>query len=225
MRHRTWVLLLPGLLVAAACWHGVAPLKGDPAPAAMPPVALPQRPYQLVFDWAYSDDSFRANGDGVARVLPPNRVRLDFFLRNGSSGGYAILIGDSLFVPGMDAAERVIPPVPMLWAAFNRLAIPSERDTTAVQRGSQLTVDLGNFRGIDASSADGTAWRITFSGTQLARLDRIDKKRIVESVVTDVGTDGKGIRYFHERAHRRLTIVAGDTTWVTGFGDDIWQRQ
>jgi hypothetical protein len=178
---------------------------------------------QLQFTWVYGDDAFSATGDGAVRVKGPDRARLDFFLKNGSAGGYAILIGDSVTVPGGDVASR-LPPAPILWAALHRLALPATRDTVARMDGDTLRVDMGTLRGGDATKADGEAWRLTFGGTRLARVDRIDKGRIIESMWRERGTKGETIRYNHESAHRRLTIVLGDTTWVQGFDDVIWRR-
>src|SRR5690554_781557 len=95
---------------ALSCAPHITPITGVPAPPTLRRVRLPARPMQLMFDWNDQDDSFAANGDGVARVLPPERARFDFFLRNGNAGGYAILWDDSIFVPGPDVAKRLLPP-------------------------------------------------------------------------------------------------------------------
>lgn len=211
-------------LAATGCLRGVPALRGTPTVVSLPPVELPRRPMQLQFTWVYGDDAFSANGDGVVRVAPPARARLDFFLRNGSAGGFAILDGDSLYVPGAAVAERLMPPAPMLWAALHRLALPATRDTVARTDGDSLRIDMGTFRSGDARSADGRAWRLTFGGKRLARVDRIEKGRIIESMVREHGTNGERIRYYHEEAHRRLTIVLADTTWVEGFDAAIWRR-
>jgi hypothetical protein len=212
------------LLAVAGCVRAVRPLRGTPVPTRMPAVELPRRPMQIRFTWVYGDDAFSANGDGVVRTTSPDRARLDFFLRNGSAGGYAILIRDSVYVPGADMTRKLLPPVPMLWAALNRLSLPPTPDTVARMQAETLFVDLGTLRGGDASKAVGEAWRLAFAGNRLMRADRIDKGRVVESMSRQVGADGETIRYNHESAHRRLTIVLGDTTWVERFDEAIWRR-
>jgi hypothetical protein len=179
---------------------------------------------QVRFTWVYGDDAFSGNGDGVVRTQSPDRARLDFFLKNGSAGGFAVLVGDSVYVPGADMTRQLLPPLTMLWAALNRLAVPSTPDTVARMKDDTLFVDMGTLRGGDASKAQGEAWRLAFAGNRLVRVDHIDKGRIIESMSRQRATDGETIRYNHETAHRRLTIVLADTTWVQGFDEAIWRR-
>jgi hypothetical protein len=180
---------------------------------------------QLQFTWVYGDDAFSASGDGVVRVRAPDRARLDFFLKNGSAGGYAILRGDSVIVPGGDVASKMMPAATMMWAALHRLVLPATRDTVARIDGDTLRVDMGTLRGGDATRAEGEAWRLAFAGSRLASVERIDKGRVIEAMSRQRGTNGETIRYNHETAHRRLTIVIGDTTWVEEFDEVIWRRQ
>ena len=51
---------------------------------------------RIRFTWAYADLDVKGRGDGVARVAPPDSVRLDLFLAGGNSGGRAVLIDDEL---------------------------------------------------------------------------------------------------------------------------------
>lgn len=222
---KTRQLLAVVLLGTTAACMRVSPLQGTPTVAKLPPVQLPARPMQLLFTWVYGDDAFSANGDGVVRVLPPDRARLDFFLKNGTAGGFAVLDGDSVFVPGADMTRRLLPPAPMLWAALHRLDLPAAPDTVARQDGDTLRVDIGSFRNGDATSAVGGAWRLAFADNRLVRLERIDKGRVIEAMSRQPGPDGETIRYYHEAAHRRLTIVLADTVWVEGFDDTIWHRR
>jgi len=212
------------LTLLASCAPAVRPLSGTPTPAVLPPVQLPARPMQLRFTWNYSDDSFNANGEGAVRVQPPDRARLDFFLNNGVAGGYAILIGDSLTIPGPELVRRFLPPPPLLWAALGKPALPPSSDTTARIDGDTLRVDMGELRGGDARNADGRAWRLAFAGTRLARVERIEGGKVVEWVSRTPDAGGETIRYNHETARRALTIVVNDTMWVEGFDDAIWRR-
>ena len=141
------------------------------------------------------------------------------------AGGYAILVGDSLFVPGVDLVKRLLPPVPLLWSSLGRLALPPTRDTTARIDGDTLRADLGVLRGRDASGADGRAWRLAFAGTTLARVERIENGKVIEWMSRRRGADGQWqLEYVHERGKRRLAIAVTDTTTVEGFDDAIWRR-
>jgi hypothetical protein len=211
---------------AAACASPAArPLVGAPTVAVLPPTALPATPTVLRFTWTYKDETFEANGDGAVRVLGPDRARLDFFLRNGMAGGYAILIGDTLLVPGIDLVKRMLPPVPLLWASLGRLAVPATRDTVARVDGDTLRADLGSLRGQDASAADGRAWRLAFAGRHLTRVDRIEDGKVIESLTRARGERGTSqVQYIPERGKRRLSIAVTDSSTVEGFDEAIWRR-
>ncbi len=224
-RSRRLLAALSMLLSVASCTPSAPPLRGAPSTAAFPPAELPDRPQQLRFSWTYKDETFEANGDGVVRHTPRDKARLDFFLKNGMAGGYAILVGDSLIVPGIDLVRRFLPPVPLLWATLGRLALPASPDTVARLDGDTLRVDLGNLRGRDASVANGRAWRISFGGRALGRVDRIEGGKVVEWVSRRRNTSGQWeLQYVHEQSRRRLGIVVLDTTVVEGFDDAIFRK-
>ncbi len=212
-------------MLAANCTRSARGLGGVPASSTLPPTALSPRPQQLRFTWSYQDETFEANGDGVVRAMAPDRARLDFFLKNGMAGGYAILVGDSLTVPGIDLVRRFLPPVPLLWATLGRLAVPSTRDTVARIEGDTLRADLGVLERGDASQADGRAWRVAFAGTTLVRVARIENRKVVEWITRQRGATGQWeLRYVHERAKRRLRISVTDTLSVEGFDEAIWRK-
>lgn len=211
--------------LAAACTPSARVLRGTATHATLPPTRLSAKPTLIKFTWTYKDETFEANGDGVVRVGPPDRARLDFFLKNGMTGGYAILLRDSLEVPGIDLIRRFLPPVPLLWSALGRLALPSTRDTVVRVDGDTLRADLGDLHGRDASTAAGPAWRLAYVGTTLARVERIEGGRIIEWVTRRRNNLGQwDLQYAHEGARRRLGISVTDTTTVEGFDDAIWRR-
>ncbi len=209
----------------AACSPAARPLRGARAIPLLPATALSAIPQRLQFEWRYTDETFEANGDGVVRVQGPARARLDFFLRNGMAGGYAILVDQELTVPGVDLVKRLLPPVPLLWATLGRVALPPTPDTVARVENDTLRVDLGVLKGADASKADGRAWRLTFAGSVLSRADRIEGGRLIEWISRERGRNGQWqLLYVHERGKRRLAITMTDTTTVEAFDDAIWRR-
>jgi len=217
------IALLSALM--GACAPAARPLVGSPTRAVLPPTAMAAGSQILRFTWTYKDETFEANGDGAVRAQAPDRARLDFFLKNGMAGGYAILVGDSLTVPGVDLVKRLLPPVPLLWSSLGRLALPPTQDTTARIDGDTLRADLGALRGRDASGADGRAWRLAFGGTALARVERIEDGKVIEWMSRRRGANGQWqLQYVHERGKRRLAIAVTDTTTVEGFDDAIWRR-
>jgi hypothetical protein len=217
--------LVAALVVPVACAPAARRLEGAPVPAVLPRAELSGRPTLLRFTWSYKDETFEANGDGAVRVHGPERARLDFFLRNGMAGGYAILIGDTLTVPGIDLVRRLLPPVPLLWASLGRLALPATADTAARSRGDTLWADLGRLRGTDATGADGRAWRVAFTGLWLGRVERIENGKLIEWMSrTRTGDGPLQLQYVHERGKRRLSIAVNDSSFVESFDDAIWRR-
>lgn len=217
-------LLAAVIATGTACAPAIRPLTGELARNELPTTALDGRPHQLRFDWRYADETFEARGEGVVRVLAPDRARLDFFLTNGLAGGYAILIGDSLHIPGADLVRRVLPPPPLLWAALGQLRVPASVDTVVRRRGDTLFADLGQFRGRDAAQAEGRAWRVHFMERSLAQVEHVVDGRRIEQVVRQRDDGRWRVEYLHPRARRRLDIVVTDTSFVERFDDAIWRR-
>jgi hypothetical protein len=212
MRYTSVALLLLLFLALSAivgCAPKAPPLRGTIAPARLPDAELPPVHRRLVFQWSYSDNDFRMRGEGVARVAPPDSVRLDLFVSGGLGGGRAFLIDDELRTVGEEKVQRLLPPVPLLWASLGRLKVPAASDTAARVDADTLRVDIGvNPR-----------WRTTFLGTQLRRLELIENEKVPQWVSRDsVGN----VRYEHARAHRRLEITITRADTVSGFDASIW---
>ena len=199
-----------GLFVLDACAPRAGSLTGTPAPARFPSAELPRGNQRIVFRWDYVDQALAAKGEGVARVTSPDSVRMDFFLDGGLGGGYAIVIGDSISTPGGDQVRRYLPPVSLLWAALGRLAVPALPDTVAKVDGGALRADIGR----------NPAWRVTFIGDRLTRLERIVDGRRLEWV----SRDGADIRYQNERSSRSLTLKISSSNEAPPFDPAIWRR-
>lgn len=196
-------------LAASACAPRVRPLVGTPVVARLPDSSLPPGHTRLVFRWEYGDPIFSARGEGVARIAPPDSVRLDFFADGGMGGGYAILIGDRLSTPANDDARRYLPPVPLLWAALGRLQVTGE-DTTARLAGDTLQADIGK----------DPVWRAAFTGASLVSLQRIEGNRLRENV----RRDSTVVAYRNFGARRRLTLTIQRRIADPPFDEAIWHR-
>ena len=199
------------LLTAAGCAPRLRPLTGAPGPARLPAAELAPGHRRVVFTWEMRDPDFHVRGEGVARLAAPDSARLDFFLGGGLGGGRAVLIGQSIRAPGGDLVRRLIPPAPLLWAALGRLALPPARDTTVHVDGVVLRADVGA----------PPAWRVTFRGDTLVRLDRVSGDRVAEWV--ERSTPDR-VRYRHESARRELTLVVQRVAEETSpFDATIWR--
>jgi hypothetical protein len=196
-------------LALVGCAPRLKPLVGDLTPVAMPRPEMPRGHHQLFFDWEYADQDMKGNGNGVARVASPDSARLDFFLAGGFIGGNAVLIRDSLQLPGIDMFRRLIPPPPLLWALLGRSAFPVTRDTAVSRDGVLLRADLGK----------PVQWRATFRSDSLVRLERVDGDRVVEWIEH---LPGRRIAYRQESARRSLKLQITMVESVEGFDASIW---
>ena len=188
----------------------VGVLPGAAAPLQqLPKGTLSYGRRQMQFDWELHDGDIIARGDGVARIASPDSVRMDFFVAGGFGSGAAILIGDSLQVPGPDFTRRLVPPRPLLWAALGRVDLPALRDTLVRVDGAVLRADIG----------EPVNWRATFHGDTLTRLERVEGGRLQEWV--ERSADQK-VQYRNESARRTLSLVIQRTDAVAPFDPSIW---
>jgi hypothetical protein len=175
----------------------------------IPPTRLPPGYRRLIFGWEYKERVYSARGDGVARIAPPDSVRIDLFLENGNSGGFVILIGDSITALAQDEARRSLPPAPLLWATLGVVRVFAT-DTIARQDGDTLRIEIGN---------DPT-WRMTFAGQWLGRMERIVNGRVEQLVER---RDSTRVVYRQPGAGRTLVLNLRRSIPETGFDAAIWR--
>lgn len=166
--------------------------------------------HRIVFNWEFSDRDMTGRGEGVARIAYPDSARLDFFLAGGFGGGAALLIGDSVVVPGVDLVRRVVPPPTLLWASLGRIALPNLPDTVIKAEGSLLRADIGR----------PVEWRLTFRGDTIVRAERVAAGRVVEWMER---SDPTHIRYRDEGSRRSLQLSITRTEQVSEFDASIWR--
>jgi hypothetical protein len=163
----------------------------------------------MVFDWRYEDPDLQTRGEGALRTAAPDSARLDLFLEGGLGTAVAILIGDGVRAPGPNAVRKLIPPAPLLWAAMGRLAVPPAADTTARLDGDTLRVDIGR----------GDVWRLTVANGVLARLERIEGGRIIQSVRR---ADATHVRYYDANGRRSLELTVTRMDHNVELDSSIW---
>lgn len=209
MRFLTLALLAASTL-GAACGPKVGVLSGTAPAARLPRTELPPVHRRIRFAWAYSDLDVRGRGDGVARIAPPDSVRLDLFLAGSSAGGRAILIDDDLRAPGGPMVRSFLPPPPMLWAALGHLHVPATTDTTVRVDGDTVRADIGR----------DPRWRVTFVEGDLRRLELIEGDRLQQWVER---TADQKVTYRHLRANRSLDLSVVRVDTVPRFDATIWR--
>lgn len=208
-----FVRLAAAAAVAAASACASAPLAGPltgvPVAVGVPDTRLAPGYRRLIFGWEYKERLGSARGEGVARIAPPDSVRIDLFLDNGNSGGFVILIGDSLTAMTRDEARRSLPPEPLLWAALGVVRVTAA-DTVARQDGDTLRVEIGR---------DPT-WRMAFGSRTLGRMERISGGRIEQMVEHG---DSTRVVYRQPAAGRSLVLTIRRVIPEPGFDAAIWR--
>jgi hypothetical protein len=164
---------------------------------------------RIIFGWEYKERVFSARGDGSARIAPPDSVRIDLFLDNGTSGGHVILIGDSLTALAQDEARRSLPPEPMLWATLGVVRVTAP-DTVVRQDGDTLRVEIGR----------DPIWRLAFAARRLHRMERITGGRIEQTVERG---DSTRVVYRQPAAGRSLVLTIRRVIPEAGFDAAIWR--
>ena len=196
-------------LAASACAPRARPLIGTPSPERkLPVIQIPFGHRRLVFRWDYEENALIARGEGAARIASPDSARVDLFLNGGIAIGRAILIGSTLRATNQEQIEKFLPPPPMLWAAFGRLAIPALPDTVVTMEGDVLHADIGR----------PATWRVTIANNRLMQLARISGGRIVEMVTRDTG----GRLLYEVPGRRKLWLGITRDEEVPAFDASIW---
>jgi hypothetical protein len=180
-----------------------------PAPErALPDVQPPFGHRRIVFRWDYEENALIARGEGAVRFSSPDSARVDLFLSGGIGVGSAILIGNSIRATNQAQIERFLPPPPMMWAAFGRLALPALPDTVLTVDGEVLHADIGR----------PAAWRVTIKGNRIMQLARLSGGRIVELVTRDDG----GRLLYEVPGRRKLWLGITRDEEVPAFNASIW---
>lgn len=147
----------------AACPGRPGPLIPEPlAPVARDTAdawartTTPPRTVAIRFRWKYRDERLSGGGRGTARIAPPDSLRLDYVAMLGFASGAGVVIGDSVVWADPSADfRRMVPAVPMLWAALGTVRPPVADAAVAGRR-----------------DGDGWRWRFTAGADTLEYVTR-----------------------------------------------------
>lgn len=196
-------------LTLTGCAPRARPLEGTPTPERkLPAIEIPAGHRRIVFRWDYEENALIAKGEGAARIASPDSARVDLYLNGGIIVGRAILIGNTIRASNQAQIEKFLPPPPMMWAAFGRLAIPALPDTVVTMEGDVLHADIGR----------PAAWRVTIANNRVMQLSRISGGRIVEMVTRDNG----GRLLYEVPGRRKLWLGITRDEEVPAFDASIW---
>jgi hypothetical protein len=209
---RAGILLMAAFGLSACRPPRLTPLMGDVVPASrLPRAVIAAGHHQIVFNWEASQSLMTTRGEGAARIASPDSARLDFFLGGGISGGAVVLIGDSLRTPPTaDAPNGLIPSGTLLWAALGRVALPNLPDTVIRVEGTTLRADIGR----------PVAWRLSFHGDSLFRVERVQGDRVAEWVDR---SEPSRIKYRNEGARRTVQLTVTKSEDGGQFDAAIWR--
>jgi len=206
-------LACAALVGMAACRPPrLTPLTGNlVAPTKLPRAVIARGHHRIVFNWEVSQYTMATRGEGAARIASPDSARLDFFLNGGIYGGAVVLVGDSLRTPPTgDSPAGLIPSSTLLWAALGRVALPNLPDTVIRVEGVTLRADIGR----------PVAWRLSFHGDSLFRVERVQGDRVAEWVDR---SDPSHIKYRNEGARRTVQLAVTKSEDGGDFDAAIWR--
>jgi hypothetical protein len=213
-------ILMIMTLAAGACATRQGPPSGIPVPAEdVERIAAGNRlraPTHIVFAWTLQERDGRFTGQGVTRIAPPARARLDLFGPRGETYLIATMVDGRLHLPP-GAPNVPLPPPELLWTALGVFEPPAgARLVDARRDGTTLRVDYEN--GTDR-------WRFRFEDGRLRHAEwtgRGEGRRTVElSGTGDLGLPATA-EYRDWLTFSELRLILGEAREVDAFPADIW---
>jgi hypothetical protein len=199
------------------------------APPAVPAVidpALEARAIQntqlrsrlrLIFDWSLQDRDARFSGEGVTRLEPPDKARLDLFGPRGEGYLSAALVDfDLRLPPGAD--NNVLPPPALFWSVLGVFRAPAGAQLIGA-RGDSTAIEL------DYRAGDQT-WNFKLSGGRLQRAEWQGPEQGRQTVeIKQHGARDLPARVVYRdwRAFRELTLTLTQVYDAEPFPPEIWQ--
>lgn len=218
--------------VALLSTLAVSACAAPPPPAPAPTVDAAQvastarrrsqldQPTRIRFHWRLKEQDARFSGEGVARIQPPDRVRLDLFLGNGETMAKAALVGDDLRIPpGVN--EKIIPPPHLLWGT---LGIFRPGGGAALLGGTDRQGDGILLR---YGFAGGEELRYTLKDARIDLVELLQDGHVVKRVELEREAEGEEA-YPKEAVYRdisafvELSITRESVEYVDSFAPDIW---
>ena len=224
MKSRIALLAIPSLVLAACGSRGGNGPGAIPAPQQIDPAIETEAvsstartaPVQILFSWNVTDRDARFTGEGVARVAPPDRARVDLFGPRGEGYLSAVVEGDELRLPS-GAANVPLPPPELFWNVLGSFRPPDGAELVGAARDN-TTTRLEYANGDDRwkfTLEDGTLRRAEWTGDGQGR-------RTVELTGRDSLGLPIGATYRDWPAFLELRLTTKEVRNVNGFPSEIW---
>lgn len=137
------------------------------------------RPVRVIFQWEYADERGNLRGEGVARVNPPARFRLDLF--STAEGSMRAALVDDRLDTGGDLENVELPPPAFLYAMAGVFrpgsGAPSEGFTS------------GPYEVVGYAAADGGVRRFYLEEGRLIRVEERRDGRLERRIELEWGED------------------------------------
>lgn len=216
------VLLLLLAAALAACAPRQATVPAEPAAAldttlvdsAETATRLTRR-LHVTFDWALQDRDARFRGQGVVRLDPPYRGRLDLFGPRGET--YAAAVLEDAFLRAPAGAAALLPPPAFLWASLGVFRRPDAPLTLAHRDGD--TLELGFAAGRER-------WNFRFEQLRLHHVEWVGpdgSRRTVELAGEAAHRLPQRGTYRDWQEFRELALTLTTVEEVDAFPADIWR--
>jgi len=225
VKRSRWSAALVSAVVLAASGCRTAPAAPPPTPLNPGREALAaeginriQGPVRVVFAWTAQELGGRLSGEGVVRMEPPYRARLDLFAANGEGVARAALVSDDLRLP-REAMGITLPPPALFWAALGVFRPgPGTALLGASHEGSGTLLRYGY--------ADETRLHYTLEGRRIRRVELIRNGSVEEEVLLTWGdTESRAperSRYRLMRETRELNLELELVEDVEAYPPDTW---
>jgi hypothetical protein len=191
----------------------------ETAAAEVQRASVPATPQQVTFGWTLNEAGSRLTGRGVARLVAPERLRLDLFGPRGETYLSAALIDDEFRVPEGLAGALTLPSPSLLWGAVGVVRPPA---------GAQLASVTATERELIvryvAPDGDTFEYRAADEALRLTSVSRASRTGVSETLqLTRDATGGlESTRYRDLAAYRELVLTIEATQEVASFPPNIW---
>lgn len=193
------------------------PLDAGQLAASAERASAPDAPYRIVFAWALNEPGMRMQGQGVARIEPPYRARLDLFSGNGERITSAALVDGDLRIP--EGLPSILPEPAMIWGA---LGVFRPGRGMALAGGTWQADGSAELRYLPADDAE---LLIRLGDARVREIVRRAGDRTTEELAVQ-RTDGD--RFPREATYRDLTstrelrMTLESVEHVESYPTDIW---
>lgn len=178
----------------------------------------PQEPTRIRFDFRVKEADLRFNGEGLARVEPPYRVRLDLFSGGGETIFQAALVEGTLRIPPW-APRELAPPPALLWAALGIFRPDPDLSFLGGRtgKGGDVTLSYGG--------EDDLELRFRIEGGQLVRAELHREGHLLEEVDLSHDESTGAVRetvYRNRALFLELSFFLQSVDNVESFPAAIW---